>query len=70
MVDQIRHGFLLYLATDLPAKYLKQMVLKRRNAIETFLKTLRTEAEQDEVSIHINLDTTLSMCMVEIDWLE
>ena len=71
--DQMKRDFLLkvYFAKDLPASYLRAMVVQRRKEVETLLQTLREEKDEVRNPWHKHvMGYTLSMCMAEIDWLD
>jgi len=70
--DQIRREFLLklYLAKDLPAQELLNMLATRRDEVESLFKTLRAElktAKNPRQAWVVNY--ALSVCKAEIDWL-
>lgn len=71
--DQVRREFLLklYLAKDLPAQHLLNLITNRRDELEATLQTLRSE--KDGVSNPYQawvVDYSLSLCEAEIDWLQ
>ncbi len=70
--DQIRREFLLklYLAKDLPAQTLREMLATRRGEAETMLTALRDEMKgiSNPRQAWV-MDYALSLCKAEIDWL-
>jgi PadR family transcriptional regulator, regulatory protein AphA len=70
--DQIRREFLLklYLAKDLPAQDLRDMVATRRDEVETLFKTLRAELKTAKTPRQMwVVNYALSMYKAEMDWL-